>query len=55
MRKFQLVVIDLETDGTVFEHIFEYDKGKIKFIPSSNKIAKEVKKFAAEESEFDPQ
>ena len=54
MRKFQLVVIDLETDSTVYEHIFEYDKGKIKFIPSSNKIAKAVKEFSAAESEFDP-
>jgi hypothetical protein len=54
MRKFQLVVIDVETDSTVFEHMFEYDKGKIKFLPATNKIAKAVKDFSAMESEFDP-
>jgi hypothetical protein len=54
-RTFTLVVIDEETKATVFDHVFEYDKGKIKFLPATNKIAKAVKDFSAMESEFDPQ
>ena len=52
-RKYQLVIIDIETDATVFEHIFDYENGKIKFLPATNKMAKAVKEHAANESEFD--
>jgi hypothetical protein len=54
MRQFKLVVIDVETESEVFEHEFDYDKGKVKFLPATNKIAKAVKDFSAMESEFDP-
>ena len=53
-RVFKLVVVDVETNATVFDHVFGCDKGKIKFLPATNKIAKAVKEFTAMESEFDP-
>lgn len=53
-REYKLIVVDCETEAEVFEHRFNYEGGKIKFIPSSNKIAKIIKEHAAMESEFDP-
>jgi uncharacterized membrane protein YdbT with pleckstrin-like domain len=53
-REYRLVIVDVETNSEVFEHRFDYDAGKIKFLPATNKMAAEVKKHAAMESEFDP-
>lgn len=53
-RVFKLVVIDIDTNATVFDHVFECYKSKIMYLPATNKIAKAVKEFSAMESEFDP-
>ena len=52
-RGYVLIVLDDE-DNQIFDHRFEYENGKVKFLPATNKIAKAVKEHAAMESEFDP-
>jgi len=51
-RKFKLIVIDEELDVEVYVDHFKYIDGKIKFLPSTNTIAKHVKKHSENESEF---
>jgi len=52
-RGYVLIVLD-EDNNQIFDHSFDYENGKIKFLPSSNKIAKIIKEHATRESEFDP-
>ena len=52
-RGYVMIIYD-EDDNMVFDHPFDYENGKIKYLPATNKIAKAVKEHAAMESEFDP-
>jgi len=52
-HKYVLIIYD-EHDNQIFDHCFNYENGKLKFLPSSKKMAKVVKEHAAMESEFDP-
>lgn len=53
-RLFKLKIIDIESNGEVFEHYFNYEDGKIKFLPSGKEMKKSIKHFSEMESEFDP-
>lgn len=52
-RGFTLLIIDEQTNDDVFESHFNYEDGKIKFLPSLNEISKTIKEFTENESEFD--
>ncbi len=56
-RVYKLMIIDAEKNDPVpncdkvFEHVFEFDAGKIRFLPATNKMAKAIKEHASTESE----